>query len=191
VAKVVTLGLVPVSLALIAMADTIVAWAYGAHFAPAVSVLRLLALSLPLHALNGALGQALQAGGEQRAMVGVVSFGFLVHLVLNIALVHWLGIRGAALAMLISSSCVAAGALRAVHQRIAPVHVTAGLIPAALAVAGPLLLVSLAPGGFQIAAAMFGCVWLVLGAFLSGMLVPADIEGIRSALGSPRAGATA
>jgi O-antigen/teichoic acid export membrane protein len=191
VAKVVAISIVPLSIVLIAIAPLIVHFAYGDTYAPAVAVLRLLALSLPVHALNGALGQALQAGGEQRAMVRVVATGLIAHVVLNLALVSLMGIRGAAVAMLLSSSCVAAGALHAVHRRVAPVRLTTAVIPSALAVAGPLAVVSAAPAGYEMLAAVVAGAWLAGGAMWSGMVGAADLDGLRTALRRHGAGAAA
>jgi O-antigen/teichoic acid export membrane protein len=189
-AKLLSLALVPVSVVLICLAEPIVFVAYGAEFAPAVPVLRLLALALPLHALNGALGQALQAGGEQRAMLGIIAFSVAVHAVLNIVLVRAFGIQGAALTMIVSSSCVAAGALRALHTRVAPVHVSWRAVPGVLAVVGPLVLVTVAPADYRMAAGAMGLAWLVVGSLWHGMLTPADLAGMRAAL-NPEAKATA
>ncbi len=182
VVKVVAISMVPLAIVLIAAAPMIVQVAYGATYAPAITVLRLLALSLPIHALNGALGQALQAGGEQRAMVRVVATGLIAHAFLNVALVSWFGIEGAAMAMLLSSSWVAAGALRAMHVRVARIHLAAALTPAAIVVVAPLVLVSVAPRGYLAAAALTSGVCLVVGALWSGMFRAGDIEGLRAAL---------
>jgi O-antigen/teichoic acid export membrane protein len=185
VAKVLGIALVPLSLALICLADPIVALAYGGTFAGSAPVLRLLALSLPLHAVNGALGQALQAGGEQRAMVGIIVFAVAAHVVLTTVLVRMFGFPGAAIAMLLSSACVTAGALRAVHLRVSPVRLTARVVIGVLSTAGPLVLVSLVSSSWRPAAALVGLAWLVIGSLRFGVLGAADLDGIRSAL-APR-----
>ena len=189
-AKALCLALVSVSIVLICVAEPLIGLLYGAAFAPSAGVLRLLALALPLHALNGALGQALQAGGQQRPMLAIIAVGVAVHTVLNIVLVRAFGIHGAPLAMLVSSSCVAAGALHAVHTRIAPVRFSASAVPQILAGVGPLVLVSAAPAEWRLAAAVVGLVWLVAGSLWSGTLTPADVAGMRAAL-NPEAGAAA
>jgi O-antigen/teichoic acid export membrane protein len=191
VAKVVAISIVPLSMVLIAVAPIVVNLAYGSTYAPAITVLRLLALSLPVHALNGALGQALQAGGEQRAMVRVIAMGLVLHVILNVVLVGLIGISGAAVAMLLSSSFVAIGALHAMHRRVAPLRLSLSLVPSAVAIVGPLALVSLAPSRYALAAVVAAGVWLAVGAAWSGIVGSADIDGLRTALRRDRAGVAA
>src|SRR5581483_10728539 len=60
-AKLLAIALVPVAVALIDLADPVLHLVYGARFADAAPALRMLAASLPVHAVNAAFGQALQA----------------------------------------------------------------------------------------------------------------------------------
>jgi O-antigen/teichoic acid export membrane protein len=191
VAKVLVVGLVPVTLALIALADVVVAAAYGPGFAPSVPVLRLLALSLPVHALNGALGQALQAGGAQRPMVAVVTLGLAAHVALNVALVRAFGIAGAPVATLLSASGVAALTLLALHRRVAPVRLDRRALGRLLPIAGPLALATLAPAGLRPVAVLLGVAWLAAGSLWHGTFGPADLERLRGALRGRTAGVAA
>jgi hypothetical protein len=87
--------------------------------------------------------------------------------------------------MLLSSACVTAGALRAVHRRVSPVRVTWRAAVGVLSAAGPLVLVSVVPGAWRPAAALAGLLWLVIGSLRFGVLGTADLDGIRAAL-TPR-----
>ena len=187
--KALCLALVSVSIVLICLAEPLVTLLYGPQYAPAAGVLRLLALALPLHAVNGALGQALQAGSQQRAMLAIIAVALLVHAVLNVVLVRALGIDGAPIAMLGSSLCVAAGALHVLRTRVARFEWSAGLVPQVLAGVGPLFLVSVF-SEHRLAAGLVALGWLVIGSFWSGTLTSADLAGMRAAL-NPEAGAAA
>lgn len=119
-AKLLAIGLVPVSIALIALAMPVLRAVYGPSFTAAALPLGLLAASLPLHALNGAFGQALQASGEQRTAMWVAAAATLFHLGLTIALVRSLGLIGAPIAVLGSSLLAAVTTGVLVHRRAAP-----------------------------------------------------------------------
>lgn len=190
-ARVLGLALVPVSLALICLSDLIVSVAYGHRFPASAPVLRMLALSLPLHAVNGALGQALQAAHEQRAMLGIVTGGLVLHVLLNIGLVAALGIQGAALALFLSSSGVAVGALWTVHRRIAPVRIGVPDVCRIAAVAAPLAAASLVPDAYRLAAGLAGAAWIAWVGSGAGLLGPADRARIAQALNPARVGAAA
>jgi O-antigen/teichoic acid export membrane protein len=73
---------------------------FGPDYRESVPALRLLALGIPLHAVNAIGGSVLQAAGRHRAMVRVVLVGLVVQIALDLALVPRYGIEGAALAML-------------------------------------------------------------------------------------------
>jgi O-antigen/teichoic acid export membrane protein len=179
------------ALVLVALSDVIVTTVYGPSFAAAAPLLRLFALALPIHAFNGALGQALQSAGQQRAMAWIVTSGLALHVVLTAFLVPALGIGGAAVAMIVSSSVVALGALRTLHSRVAAISLTARAIPAILAVLGPLALVMAAPAPLRLATAGVGLAWLVAGALWHGIFVPADIADVRAAFRTSGSAATA
>ncbi len=106
----VTLSLVPIGLGLFALADVVLRIAYGSHVPGAAPALRVLALSLPLHGANAALGQALMAGKLYRPTVGVVLAGLVAHALLCLVLLPRVGLVGAAASVIASSAVVAAGA---------------------------------------------------------------------------------
>lgn len=181
VAKGLTGSLVAIAMVLMAASDFLVTAIYGAAFADAGLFLRLFAVALPIHAFNGVLGQALQTSGQQRAMVSVVAAGLAVHIVLTILLVRVLGVGGAAVAMIGSSTVVALGALHAFHQRVAPVHLSTSAASALLAVAGPLLYASVAPSGMRLVATAAGLLALAVVVLWHGRFLRRDVERVRVA----------
>ncbi|MCP4656194.1 MAG: oligosaccharide flippase family protein [bacterium] len=158
-----TLGIVPLSLALICFADRILTTAYGDPFLVSAPVLRLLAATLPLQAVNGAFGHALQAGKLQASMLRIVAMGLAAHVVMLVVLVPRLGIEGAAVSLVVSSALVTVGTARAFHSRVAPIPLDAGAISSLLAGVGPIVLTLLAPSSLTLVAGLAGLVWLALG----------------------------
>ncbi|HZR80490.1 MAG TPA: oligosaccharide flippase family protein [Candidatus Binatia bacterium] len=159
-AKLLAIALVPVAVALIDLADPVLHLVYGARFADAAPALRMLAASLPVHAVNAAFGQALQAGGHQRAILAVAVLGTALHAVVTCALVALLGIEGAPIAVLFSSSVVAVLGAAVFHLRVAPIRIGLRSVCAVSAVAGPVALALLAPARLELAATVAGAVWL-------------------------------
>jgi O-antigen/teichoic acid export membrane protein len=190
IAKALTVGMAGLAVALVCFADPIVRTVYGPTFGPTVTVLRLLAIALPCHALNGALGQALQAGGHQRVMLRIVLGGVAAHVVLNVALVRMLGINGAALTMVLSSLAIACATLRALHTRVLPMRVSRRSVAPIAALIGPLAAVTAAPGGMRLAAGGLALAWLVAGAIWHGTLGQGDVVCLREAFETRSAGVT-
>jgi O-antigen/teichoic acid export membrane protein len=91
---------VPPTLIGILLAAPLLVLVFGPDYRESVPALRLLALGIPLHAVNAIGGSVLQAAGRHRAMVRVVLVGLVVQIALDLALVPRYGIEGAALAML-------------------------------------------------------------------------------------------
>ncbi len=139
-----TLGIIPVSLLVIGFADRILAAVYGERFLVSAAVLRLLAASLPLVAANGAFSHALQAAGQQAALIHIVALGLAAHVVLVVLLVSAYGIEGAAAAFFLSSALVALGTALTFHTRVAPLTPDAGTILSCLAALAPIVLTLLA-----------------------------------------------
>ncbi len=189
VAKLLCLVIGGVAFGLICFADVIIGTVYGARFSASIIILRLLCLSLPLHALNGALGQALQARGEQQSMVRIITFGVIAHIILNTLLVWRFGITGGALGMLCSSSFVALGATWAINRRVSPVHISPAVLIALLPIVGPLALAIAAPTTYRIPVLIIGLLWMSLGAFWHGTLSRTELMGVLTALGSRQADA--
>lgn len=74
----------------------------GPGFRPAAGPLRLMLLALALAYLQTVLGHALVAQGRQRLALRVSIQVLVLNLVLNLALIPWLGILGAAIALVVS-----------------------------------------------------------------------------------------
>ena len=185
--RLVTAGLVPLALGLICFADVLLRVAYGGRYAEAAPVLRLLAASLPLHAANGALGQALQAGRLQGPMVRIVFAGLGAHAALCALLVPRLGITGAPIAILASSLVVTVGAALVFHREVSPlVPAPAGLLATACIV-GPIALTLAAPAGWTYIAGAVGL--LALAAAARGLLITEDDRtALRQAMRPTRLG---
>ncbi|HVT16738.1 MAG TPA: flippase [Thermoanaerobaculia bacterium] len=159
-ARLLGLAITPVALALIYFAGPILRLSYGHRFAAAAPILRLLAASLPLHAINGALGQALQAGHFQRAMLRVVVVGVVANGAFNLALLPRLGIEGAALAVFASATVVVIGACICFHRQVARFALSARTVLSAFAALGPAMLVLVSPRWQALGLAMAALIWL-------------------------------
>ena len=170
VARLTTMTLAMAALVVMVLAEPSIGIIYGGRYAASVDVLLWLALCLPVFALNGVLGQALQAGGEQRAMLGVVLTGLVTHVILNLVLVAAYGVLGAPLALLGSGLTVAAGALWVVHRRVRRLVITGQVLFIAAAIVVPLLLTLAATASARPYVAMAGLVWLTFGAWGRGFL---------------------
>lgn len=184
--KLLTVEGVVFALALIALAPWLVRLLYGPEFLAAVPALSLLAAILPLHGVNAALGQAMQAAHLQNEMVAVAVAAVVVNLALNLVWVPEMGILGAASAMLVTSalSAVALGAIY--HRRVVRFALRPRSALAPLAAALPVVLVLVAPPALRIGSAAIGIVLLVVGARVSGLLDAGDLARIGSGLGLRR-----
>ncbi len=107
-----------VPLALAFVAPQVVALAFGDAYADAAQPLRILALALVPLTLTAWLSLALLAGGQQRVTLAINAVGLVVALLLCTCLVLLVGITGAALSVLLSSSLLLAVALRAARRRL-------------------------------------------------------------------------
>jgi O-antigen/teichoic acid export membrane protein len=161
-AKLLAVALVPVSIGMIALAEPVLAIVYGHRFDGAAEPLALLAASLPLHALNGAFGQALQASGHQRAAMRVAGLATGVHLVMTIALVSTLGLVGAPIAVLTSSTLAALATGILVHRHAAPLPRGAGVAWTAVTIVGPIGLALAFTPAHAILGGTLALVWLAL-----------------------------
>ena len=179
VANGLTVTLVAVAMVLIAASDVIVTTIYGPAFVEAGAVLRLFAVALPIHALNGALGQALQSSGHQRVMVGVVVTALVVHVVLTIGLVRAFGVQGAAVAMILSSLVVAVGALWTLHTRVAAVRLSARGAFTLVAVVTPLIYLAVMPTEHRVLLTTGALLWVAVVVSWHGRLIRADVERVR------------
>lgn len=136
--KLLAVATVPLTVITICVADWALVLVFGAAYQNSAPVLRLLAASLPLHAVNGAIGQALQAGEQQLSMVRIVTMGLAAHVVGIMLLVPMMGIDGAAVSVLISSTLVTIGTIWAFHQNVEPLQPRAGSVLAVVAIVVPI-----------------------------------------------------
>lgn len=181
--KLLTVEGVVVAVVLIAAGPFLVRALYGPPFLAAVPTLSLLAAVLPIHGVNAALGQAMQAAHLQNETLALTAGAVVVNLALCLALVPAMGILGAATALLTTSALSAIVLGWIYHRRIAPfpLGVRGALVP--LAAAAPVLVVLAAPEPFRPAAAAAGLALLAAGARVSGLLGSADLARLAAGLG--------
>lgn len=182
--KLLTVEGVGVAVVLIAAGPLVVRALYGADFLAAVPTLSLLAAILPLHGVNAALGQAMQAADLQHEMLALTAGAVVVNLAMCLLLVPQMGILGAATALLTTSALSAIALGWIYHRRIAPfpLGVRGALVP--LSAAAPVLLVLLSPEALRPLAAIASLALLMAGARVSGLLGSADLERLAAGLGS-------
>ena len=190
-AKMLAIALVPVSVGLIVLARLGLTTIYGERFAAAAAPLALLAASLPIHAVNAAFGQALQAGGHQKAMLGIGIVGTAFHVVATVVLVTLIGVLGAPIALLLSSSLLALLAARLFHTRVARIEPGVGTLIGASAVVAPIVLALLSPDRLTPLAVAGGLGWLAV-LLLGRQVFPrAELDEVARALRGRRAEAGA
>jgi O-antigen/teichoic acid export membrane protein len=177
---------VVMALVLIVIGPWIVRLLYGASFLEAVPVLGLLAAILPLHGVNSALGQAMQAAHLQTEMLGFTLGACVVNLALNLALVPTLGILGAAWALLTTSGLAALVLGWIYHRRITPFPLDARSLLVLFTVAAPVVLVLASPERLRLPAAALGLVVLAAGTRGTGLIGVADLARIATGLGIAR-----
>jgi O-antigen/teichoic acid export membrane protein len=90
-------------------ADWLIPAVFGAPYASAAPAFRILALTLPLLALNLALTHQLVAWNRQRAYAAICAASLVVNIGLNAWLIPALSIDGAAWATLGTEFCVTGG----------------------------------------------------------------------------------
>jgi O-antigen/teichoic acid export membrane protein len=106
----------------------------------------------------------------------------VVNLGLNLVLVPTLGIRGAALSLLISSTLSALVLGWIYHRRVEAFRLGLRGPSMALAVILPMALPLLVPVGLRLPAALLGLPLLALGARVSGLVSAQDIARIRGGM---------
>lgn len=181
-AKLLTLGVVPVTLILIWIAPWALEVVYGSTYASAGGVLVLLAVALPFHAFNGVLGHALQASGRPRAVLGVVTTGLLSHVALLMLLLPVRGLEGAALAQIGSSALVSAGLTWSfARERSEGSRLSPGAWAAAATAAAAIVFTLMVPRPWTASAGALGCV-LVAATVWIGALSPEEMRRIQRSL---------
>ncbi len=191
-AKLLMLQGVVMALAIIAIGPWIVRLLYGSNFLAAVPVLCLLAAILPLHGVNSALGQAMQAAHLQKEMLGFTLAASVVNLGLNLVLVPKLGILGAAWALLASAGLAAFVLGWIYHRRVTRIPFGARGVVMLFTVMAPVAIVLASPERLRLPAAGLGLVLLAVGTRKTGLIGDADLARVALGLGvarsqSPRA----
>lgn len=157
-AKLLATGIVPLSIGLICLGDRLLLATYGDTFIASGPTLSLLAAALPLHAINGILGHALQAGHLQGVMTQVVVLALFALTALSLVLIPIHGIEGAAVAILLSSVVATVGLGLSFHRKVAPLAPSARGVVSALALAGPVVVTLLIPPPWTPLAGLLGLV---------------------------------
>jgi len=181
--RLVSAGLVPVSIGLICLAGPLLRLSYGGRYADASPALRLLAASLPIHAANAALGQALLAGRLQRAMARMTFLAMVVHGGLTLVLLPRVGIVGAPISLVASSLLFMVGAGWEFHREVSRLVLTRSTLARLTVVAGPIVVTLLSPAGWTYLSGAAGLAALGLaapGVLLRGTgVVPWAPAGLR------------
>jgi len=181
--KLLTVSCVAMAIGMIGVAPWVVSLLYGSAYLGAVPVLSLLAATFPLHAVNGTLGQAMQAAHLERetliATVGTV----ILNLGLNLVLVARLGIEGAALSMLITSGLGVFLLWWIYHVRVSPLPIGPRGVLSAVTMVGPLALLLASPEWLRLPGAVLALLVVAAGARLSGLLAAGEIASILAAFG--------
>jgi O-antigen/teichoic acid export membrane protein len=181
--RMVTAALVPVSLGLVCLAPLLLKVAYGGRYAGAVPVLRLLAASLPIHAANAALGQALLAGNLQGPMLRGTLVSLVLHAVTLGLFLPRVGIVAAPVSMAFSSALFTAWCAWVFHRRVSRLSWDPSLARNMAAIVVPIALTLAAPEGWTLAGAVVGLAFL---AAVGGRTLLAGVEFAPAA--APRLG---
>ena len=135
-------GVVALLVFTLAFAEEIVALAGGDGFDGAASVLRILMLGVAVGFLRAVFTEALIAANHQVWLLYATGGLLLANIALNVALIPWLGARGAAIAFA-TSEALALVAMALLFRRIGTLprpHRLRGLLVAGAAMAGVALL---------------------------------------------------
>ena len=98
---------VPITLAILVGAPWLVGLAYGPGFEPAVTVLRILALSIPLVFVSAALAMTAVAQGAAAWRTAALGAAVITNVAVNLTLIGWLGVAGVAWATLVAEAVYA------------------------------------------------------------------------------------
>lgn len=94
----------PLSLGLIAVADPVVRHAFGEQYAPSITPLRILLVSLIFGFLALITGALLNATNRQKTQTGLIATVLIINIILNLILLPKFRINGAAIAALVSNA---------------------------------------------------------------------------------------
>lgn len=161
-----TLGL-PLAVGGVILADEIVLLFYGAEYAPAVNVFRILAPAIAISFFDSGMASVLASARRVHLITTANGVGALVNLILCLALIPFLEQNGAALAFTIAYLILVSVTFHFLRTKVFDIHLI-DIIPRPLLAAGGMgvalllipevnLLVSLAVG----AAVYFGLIYLL------------------------------
>lgn len=103
-AQVILLAALPTALVFLLLGGVIVGWVFGAEYSTAHAPLAILAVGQLVFVMMGPVGYLLMMTGNEGFTVSTVWLGTLLNMVLNVFLIPFYGINGAALATAISNS---------------------------------------------------------------------------------------
>jgi O-antigen/teichoic acid export membrane protein len=92
------IAIFPLALAIVALADVVILFAFGEEYVPSIAVLRIYALGIVPSFLGRLMYRTLLASNNERLTVRIVIVNSVTIAVLNLLLVPRYGVRGAALA---------------------------------------------------------------------------------------------
>ncbi len=107
----------PLAAGTIVLARPIVSLIYGEAFAPSVSLMRILAMNIPLVSLWTILWRILAAQHEQGTVFRIQVVGTVVRLLVGTALIAWLGSIGAAVVLPAAQCFIDVFLMSAVHRK--------------------------------------------------------------------------
>ena len=93
----------------------------------------------------------------------------------------WCGVRGAAVAMIVSSAIVSGGAVYALHTRVAAVRPSGGAIFSLFATAAALMYLAIAPTEYRMAATAIAILSLAAVVSWYQRVIRADVARVRGA----------
>ena len=184
--RLLTTASVPLALGLIAVAQPIVHGIYGERYLEAVPTLCLLAALLPLHGINTAIGQGMQAAHLQGQLLAMTCLAVVVNLGANLFLVERFGIVGAPGALLLSSGISLFVMAGIYHRHVAPVRPSPRHLLALFVVTAPIAATLWAPPWYRIPVALAGTLFVALLARPAGLLGPRELARAGEVLGRTR-----
>ena len=93
-----TLSVFPLAFIFVFYPQNVISALFGNEYARAAMVLPILVVGLLPHIMNGKSGETLKAGGHTKKILLIVSVTAAVNIALNLVMIPWLGIMGAAFA---------------------------------------------------------------------------------------------
>lgn len=93
---------VPMVLLFLLLGEPLIGWIFGEDYVPGYWPLVILCVGQLINALVGSVGVLLNMTGHEREVTVAVGIGALINVLLNLGLIPWLGMLGAAIASAVS-----------------------------------------------------------------------------------------